>query len=130
MYASWKHWGDGAPGVAEPNGRTQILGAPVCLCATLMARGEQLKKALPIAIWLAWTFAEVSLYAVDFNRHTRLERWALYNLELHIKLGNMKYYACRGPLARLAGEDRRPNGGVPQRRRWPDPVGGGRRAAR
>ena len=52
-----------------------------------MARDEQLQKALPIAIWLALTCAEVSLYVVDCSRRTQLEQWLLDNLELHIKLG-------------------------------------------
>ena len=67
MYASWKHWGAGALGIADPNWRKDILGAPVCLCVALIARVEQPQRALPIAIWLAWTFAEAPLYVVDFQ---------------------------------------------------------------
>ena len=59
-----------------------------------MAQYVQVKKALPIAIWLAWAFAEVPLQMVGTNRHAQLDQWALDNLEVPVDLGKLKYYKC------------------------------------
>lgn len=71
-----------------------LLGNPCCLCVTSMGRDWQLQKALPIAIWLAWAYKDVTLYVVDFNQHGDLERWVLDNLALPIEAGKLKYYRC------------------------------------
>ena len=67
-----------------------MFGAPVRLRVTsTTAWDKQLKKALPIAIWLAWTFADVALYVVDCNQQMQLKQWVPGNLKLPIKLGKL-----------------------------------------
>ena len=53
VYARWKHGGvgGGAPGMADPGWRKDILGAPVCLRETSMVWDDQFKKVLTIADW-------------------------------------------------------------------------------
>ena len=60
-----------------------------------MGRDWQLKKTLPITIWLCWAHIGVTVYLVDFNQHDDLEQWVLANLEPPLKNGKLKYYRCR-----------------------------------
>jgi hypothetical protein len=78
-----------------PNSIKQLLTMKCCLCVTTMGRDEQLKKALPITIWLAWAYEEVTLYVVDFNQDDDLQRWVAANLSLPMTCGKLKYYRCR-----------------------------------
>jgi hypothetical protein len=66
-----------------------------CLCVTTMGRDEQLKKALPVILAVAWGHAEVSVHVVDFNGHDDLEKWVLDNLALADEVGKLKYYRCK-----------------------------------
>jgi hypothetical protein len=86
-----KSWAD--PG-SEPNRLKGLLGMPCCLCVTTLGRDWQLQNALPLAIWLAWNYEEVTVYVVDFNQHDTLQKWVLGNLALPIKVGKLKYYRC------------------------------------
>lgn len=94
-FATWCEGSDLRYYYEVPNTMSELLKMKCCLCITTMGRDEQLTKALPIAIWLAWCYAEVTLYLVDFNHHDDLERWVLANLHLPIKIGKLKYYRCR-----------------------------------
>ena len=91
-----KDWGLATlvAGLGEPNTVKRLLGVPCCLCITTMGRDWQVQHALPIAIGLAWTYKEVTLYLVDFNKNRNLEQWVLDNLALPMEMGKLKYYRC------------------------------------
>lgn len=94
VFADWHHWG--LRGFPLLNDR-EFLGKPCCLCMTSMGRNEQIMTSLPIAIWVSWYFADVTLYLVDFNQDTVLEQWVLEHLALPIEVGKLKFYRC--PMA-------------------------------
>ena len=92
VFADWYHCGHnmGLPKVVDEG----VLGTPCCLCMTSLGRNDQIMTSLPIAIWLSWKFADVTLYLVDFNEDTVLEQWVREHLALAIKMGKLKFYRC------------------------------------
>jgi hypothetical protein len=92
VFADWHLYNDNLP--AES---VTLLGKSCCLCVTTLNRNEQVQIALPIAIWLAWGFADVTLHLVDFNQDTFLQQWVVEHLALPMEMGKLKYYRC--PMA-------------------------------
>ena len=72
-----------------------VNNCKVFLCVTTMGRDDQLKKALPLQLAVAWRHKEVAVHVVDFNQSDDLETWVHDNLRLALGVGKLSYHRCK-----------------------------------